>query len=80
MDWETSMNSLSGIIGVETRIPLMLALVQKKLLSFDTFYKTCILNPAQLFSLRKGEIKVGNYAKITSRPGQDGIINAVLIK
>lgn len=58
--------SKAGIIGVETRIPLMMALVQKKLLSFDTFYKTCILNPAQLFSLRKGEIKVGNYADFMS--------------
>ncbi len=58
--------SKAGIIGVETRIPLMLALVQKKLLSFDTFYKTCILNPAQLFNLRKGEIKIGNYADFMS--------------
>ena len=52
----------SGIIGVETRIPLILALVQKKIVPFDVFYKTCILNPARMFSLRKGEIDTGNYA------------------
>ena len=56
----------SGIIGVETRIPLILALVQKKIVSFDIFYKTCILNPANLFNLRKGEIKIGNYADFIS--------------
>jgi dihydroorotase len=54
--------SKAGIIGVETRIPLMLALVQKKILPFDIFYRTCILNPALLFNLKKGEIKIGNYA------------------
>ena len=56
----------SGIIGVETRIPLMLALVQKKILSFDIFYRTCILNPSIMFGLRKGEIKTGNYADFIS--------------
>ncbi|WP_337859965.1 dihydroorotase [Ferroplasma sp.] len=56
----------SGIIGVETRIPLMLALVHKKILPFDIFYKTCILNPAKLFNLKKGEIKIGNYADFMS--------------
>ncbi len=56
----------AGIIGVETRIPLMLALVQKKILPFDIFYKTCIFNPAQLFNIKKGEIKIGNYADFMS--------------
>ncbi len=54
--------SKSGIIGVETRIPLLLALVQKKIISFETFYNTCIYNPDKLFNLKKGEIKIGNYA------------------
>jgi dihydroorotase len=56
----------SGIIGVETRIPLLLALVQKKIVPFDIFYKTCILNPARMFRLRKGEIETGNYADFIS--------------
>ncbi len=54
--------SKSGIIGVETRIPLLLALVYKKIISFETFYNTCIYNPDKLFNLNKGEIKIGNYA------------------
>jgi dihydroorotase len=56
----------AGIIGVETRIPLILALVQKKIVPFDIFYKTCILNPARLFKLRKGQIAIGNYADFMS--------------
>jgi dihydroorotase len=56
----------AGIIGVETRIPLMLALVAKKILPFDIFYKTCVLNPAKLFNIKKGEIKIGNYADFMS--------------
>lgn len=54
--------SKAGIIGVETRIPLLLALVYKKIISFETFYNTCIYNPDKLFNLNKGEIKIGNYA------------------
>ncbi|MEM0140030.1 MAG: dihydroorotase [Ferroplasma sp.] len=56
----------SGIIGVETRMPLMLALVQKKIISFNTFYNTCIYNPAKLFGLRKGELRLGYYADFMS--------------
>ncbi|WP_393970797.1 dihydroorotase [Oxyplasma meridianum] len=52
----------SGIIGVETRIPILLALVSKKLLSPDLFYRTAILNPAKLFNINKGEIREGSYA------------------
>ena len=52
----------SGIIGVETRIPILLALISKKILSPDVFYRTAILNPARLFNINKGEIKEGMYA------------------
>ncbi|KPV45898.1 dihydroorotase [Acidiplasma aeolicum] len=52
----------AGIIGVETRIPLMLALIQKKVLPMDVFIKTAIYNPAKIFNIKKGEIKIGNYA------------------
>ena len=52
----------AGIIGVETRIPLMLALVEKKIITFENFYRTCIYNTARLFNLKKGVIKKGNFA------------------
>ncbi|BAB59412.1 dihydroorotase [Thermoplasma volcanium GSS1] len=49
----------SGIIGVETRIPLMLALVKKKILFLDVLYKTGIERPPSIFGIRKGKIEVG---------------------
>ncbi len=52
----------AGIIGVETRMPLMLALVEKKITTFENFYRTCIYNPAKLFNLKKGIIKKGYFA------------------
>lgn len=61
-DKEEFQYAKSGIIGVETRIPLMLALVKKKILSLETFYETCIRNPPKVFGLNKGEIEVGNRA------------------
>ncbi len=49
----------SGIIGVETRIPLMLALIAKKILDVRIFAETCISNPARWMGLRKGFIAPG---------------------
>lgn len=55
-------HAASGIIGVETRIPLMLSLVKRKILSMDLFLKTACSNPAALFGLRKGMLQVGYSA------------------
>lgn len=52
----------SGIIGVETRIPLMLALVRKKVLSLEVFLKTAIEGPADSFGIMKGRIDIGYAA------------------
>jgi dihydroorotase len=52
----------SGIIGVETRIPLMLAMVKKKILPLDTLVKVGAENPAEIFGLKKGKIDIGYYA------------------
>lgn len=52
----------SGIIGVETRIPLMLGLVQKKILNLSVLYDTAIKNPAEIMGLPKGKIEIGYYA------------------
>ncbi|WP_297216170.1 dihydroorotase [Thermoplasma sp.] len=49
----------SGIIGVETRVPLFLALVQKKVVPFEVFYRTAIETPPSLFGIKKGKIAVG---------------------
>ncbi len=56
----------SGIIGVETRIPLLLALVQKKILSLDVLYNTAIRNPAEFMGIKKGKLELGYYADFFS--------------
>lgn len=66
----------SGIIGVETRIPLMLALVQKKILSLNVLYETAIKNPAELMGIKKGKIEVGYFADFFSfRPSSMSRLN-----
>ena len=55
-------HAASGIIGVETRIPILLALFSKKILDINTLVRTAILNPANVMDLKKGKIAVGYYA------------------
>lgn len=65
-DKEEFYASAAGIIGVETRIPLLLALVQKGILNLDLFYRTAIRNPASIFGIKKGELEIGYYADFFS--------------
>ncbi|MCL5954669.1 MAG: dihydroorotase [Candidatus Thermoplasmatota archaeon] len=65
-DKEEFPQAASGIIGVETRIPLLLALVQKKVLSFEVFYNTAIKNPAEYMGISKGKLEVGYFADFFS--------------
>ena len=58
-------NSPSGVVGVETSLPLMLTLVKKRLLSIDTLVNVMCASPAVIFGLRndlgvsKGIIALG---------------------
>lgn len=68
----------AGIIGVETRIPLMLALVANKTISLNLVYRTAIANPAAAMGIRKGMIQLGYFADFmavrfseTTRVNQD---------
>lgn len=65
-DKEEFVQAPSGIIGVETRIPLLLALVQKKVLDLRILYDTAIKNPAELMNANKGKIEVGSWADFFS--------------
>ncbi|MCI2411718.1 dihydroorotase [Cuniculiplasma divulgatum] len=65
-DKESIQFGKSGIIGVETRVPLMLALVHKKILSLDTLLKTGASRPAELFGIKKGKIEKGYSADFVS--------------
>ena len=56
----------SGIIGVETRIPLMLALVRKKILPLDTLLMNGAIKPAETFRIKKGKIEKGYAADFVS--------------
>jgi dihydroorotase len=49
----------SGMIGVETRVPLILNLVRKKIVPMEVFVNTAILNPPAQFGLKKGVIEKG---------------------
>jgi dihydroorotase len=49
----------SGLPGVETRIPLMLALAQKGVLKHQAVQDMCCQLPADLFGLKKGRIEPG---------------------
>ncbi len=55
----------SGLPGVETRLPMMLALVQSEQVSLRLVQATCCHNPARLFSLSKGQIDVGFDADLS---------------
>lgn len=65
-DKEDLTHSKSGIIGVETRIPLMLALAQKKILPLDVLVNSGSKNPSLIYGLSKGQIKLGYHADFVS--------------
>ncbi|KYK25688.1 MAG: hypothetical protein AYK23_03845 [Candidatus Proteinoplasmatales archaeon SG8-5] len=54
----------SGVPGVETRIPLLMALVKRDLVSLETVQKGCCERPADLFDLPKGRIAEGYDADL----------------
>ncbi|AKA49531.1 dihydroorotase [uncultured archaeon] len=56
----------SGIIGVETRLPLMLALVKKGIVPMEVFYRTVIENPPANFGIKKGKLEIGYVADFFS--------------
>lgn len=49
----------SGIIGVETRLPLMAALLGKRILTTEVFTRTLMERPAEVYGFNKGKIEVG---------------------
>jgi dihydroorotase len=54
----------SGMPGVETQIPLMLALVKKGMLPLDVLVRAMAERPAEVFGLNKGRIEVGRDADL----------------
>jgi len=54
----------SGVPGVETSFPLMMALARKEKFGLDTLIKAACEKPAQLFGLNKGAIEEGKDADL----------------
>jgi dihydroorotase len=54
----------SGTPGVETQIPLMLALVKKGMLPINNLVRAMAERPAELFGLNKGRIEEGRDADL----------------
>lgn len=52
----------SGIIGVETRIPVLLSLVSRKILDLNILVRTACEAPASLMGIKKGRIEQGYSA------------------
>lgn len=57
-------NVPSGIPGVETRVPLMLALANKGMIRYIHVQDMCCTLPGELFGLKKGKIKAGYDADL----------------
>jgi len=57
-------NAPSGLPGVETRVPLMLALAKKGILRYIHVQDMCCTLPAELFGLKKGKIEQGYDADL----------------
>lgn len=54
----------SGMPGVETQVPLMLAMVKKGVVPLDVLVRAMAERPAEVFSLNKGRIEVGREADL----------------
>ncbi|MFU8652554.1 dihydroorotase [Methanotorris formicicus] len=73
-------NCPSGIPGIETFVPLVFNLVNKKLISLFDAVKMISENPGKIFNI-DNEIKEGNFANLTIVDlKKEGKINAELFK
>lgn len=57
--------ALNGIIGLETSLPLSLALVEEGVLSLTQLVEKMSCNPAKILNLGRGTLKAGAVADIT---------------
>ncbi|MCK5024082.1 MAG: dihydroorotase [Thermoplasmata archaeon] len=57
-------NAPSGLPGVETRVPLMLALAKKGMIRYIHVQDMCCTLPAELFDMKKGKIEPGYDADL----------------
>jgi len=69
--------ALNGIIGLETSLPLSLALVRDGVLEISTMVEKMSLNPAKILGIDRGTLKAGAVADITLiDPGMEWVVEA----
>ncbi len=69
--------ALNGIVGLETALPLALALVGENVLDLKGLVEKMALNPAKILGLERGTLKPEAVADITViDPGQEWIVTA----
>jgi dihydroorotase len=57
--------ALNGIIGLETSLPLSLALVREGVLTLQQLIEKMSCNPAKILGVNRGSLKAGSVADIT---------------
>ncbi len=57
--------AMNGIIGLETSLPLSLALVEEGVLSLKQLVEKMSCNPSKILSIARGSLKAGSVADIT---------------
>jgi dihydroorotase len=66
----------NGMVGLETAVPLSLKLYHEGLLSLMELFRKLTVNPARIFKLDKGKVKVGSDADLTIiGPEAEAVIN-----
>ncbi len=69
--------ALNGIIGLETALPLSLALVKEKTLDLSTLVAKLSLNPARILGVDRGTLEPGAVADLTIiDPDQEWTVEA----
>ncbi|MBT1071577.1 dihydroorotase [Pelotalea chapellei] len=57
--------AMNGIVGLETSLPLSLALVNEGVLTLSQLVEKMSFNPSKILNLQRGTLKVGSIADLT---------------
>ncbi|MBI1823448.1 MAG: dihydroorotase [Nitrospirae bacterium] len=70
-----------GIIGLETVLPLALALVQEGMITLSQMITLLTVNPAKILKIKKGSLEAGSIADLTIfDPNEEWMVDATRFK
>lgn len=70
-----------GIIGLETVLPLALALVQEGMITLSQMITLLTVNPAKILKIKKGSLEAGSIADLTIfDPNEEWVVDATRFK